>query len=120
MGNELLNLDTIHLHVTKGVIEFNGYDDIKQGAEKLLEQVSTVEVNDENIQTSKKMIATINQRVRELEDRRVSIKKDMLQPYNTFESQVKDIVSIVNQADDVERYEAKVIEERDIGAKRQA
>lgn len=119
MGNELLNLDTIHLHVTKGVIEFNGYDDIKQGAEKLLEQVSNVEVNDENIQTSKKMIATINKRVRELEDRRISIKKEMLEPYNTFESQVKDIVSIVKQADNVVRSQVKEIEERDREAKRQ-
>lgn len=118
MGNELLNLDTIHLHVTKGVIEFNGYDDIKQGAEKLLEQVSNVEVNDDNIKISKKMIATINKRVHELEDRRIGIKKEILEPYNTFESQVKDIVSIVKEADNIVRSQVKEIEERERETKR--
>src|SRR5699024_12332068 len=52
-------------------------------------------------------------------DRRISIKKEMLQPYNTFESQVKDIVSIVKQADNVVRSQVKEIEERDREAKRQ-
>src|SRR5699024_2853945 len=45
--------------------------------------------------------------------------KEMLEPYNTFESQVKDIVSIVKQADNVVRSQVKEIEERDREAKRQ-
>ena len=44
-------------------------------------QIKAVEVNEENIKESKKLLAAVNKRLKELEDKRISVKKMMLEPY---------------------------------------
>jgi hypothetical protein len=111
MENELLQVDIEAIHLTQGSIKFNDYDRIKMEAVQLAEQIKTVEVNEENVKQSKKLLAVVNKRLKQLEDARISIKKTMLEPYQLFEDQVKEIVSIVKEADVEVRSQVKYLEE---------
>jgi len=117
MTNELaFNLQQII--VKPGLIEFTEFDRLKSQALQLAENIGQVEVTEETIQFSKKMLAAVNTKIKELEAKRISIKKEMLEPYNTFESQVKEIVTIVKDADNLVRDQVRTLEERERDAKR--
>lgn len=111
MTTELMVFQDNQIVVEQGTVTFNGYERLKEEALRLSEQVSQLEVTDENVQVSKKLLAAVNKRVKEMEDRRISIKKEILQPYTEFETQVKEIVSIVKDADGVVRKQVKDLEE---------
>lgn len=113
MTNEVLNIDIHKIRVSPSIVEFNEYESLKQQAQELALNIEQVEVTEENIQVSKKMLAAVNKRVKEMEDKRVAIKKEILRPYHDFESQVKDIVSIVKTADDKVRQQVKALEEQE-------
>ena len=110
MQNELM-LNLQQIKVTQGSVEFGDYETIKHQAIKLADFIKTVEVNEDNLKESKKMLAAVNKRKKELEDERIRIKKVMLEPYQGFEAQVKDIVAIVDDANDVVRQQVKQLEE---------
>lgn len=112
MSTDLILFEENQIVVKQGTIEFNGFERLKEEALQLSEQIEKVEVTDENIQASKKMLAAVNKRVKEMENRRIAIKKDMLAPYEDFEKQVKEIVSIVKTADGTVRQQVKDLEER--------
>lgn len=111
----VLNADEIL--VTQGTITFHDFETLKLQALELAQEIATVEVNQENIKVSKKLLAEVNRRLKDLEDRRIRIKKVMLEPYVLFESQVKEIVGIVREADELVRQQVKDIEETERMAK---
>lgn len=113
MENEILKVDAEAIRLVQGSITFNDYERIKEEAEALAEQIKTVEVNDESIKHSKKLLAVVNKRLKELDDSRIAIKKTMLEPYQLFEDQVKEIVGIVKEADTVVREQVKELEEKE-------
>lgn len=118
MTNELMTIDTSQIIVRSGVIQFDDYERIRKEALDLAEQIEQVEVTEENTQVSKKMIAAVNRRVKELEAERIRIKKEMLRPYEDFEAQVKDIVSIVKDAENLVRDQVREMEEKERDEKR--
>ena len=79
----------------------------------LAQQIATVEVNESNIKESKKLLAAVNKKCKQLEDERIRIKKLMLEPYQGFENQVKEIVQTVKKADAFVREQVKQLEEMD-------
>ena len=110
--NELINIDEIGIvEFEVGKITFNAYERIKNKALNLSEYLKTVEVSEENIKESKKLIAEVNKDIKKLEDYRIKVKKEMLKPYNDFEVQVKEIVKIVKEADEYVRNQIKELEE---------
>lgn len=110
--NELINIDEIGIvEFEVGKITFNAYEHIKNKALNLSENLKTVEVSEENIKESKKLIAEVNKDIKKLEDYRIKVKKEMLKPYNDFEVQVKEIVKIVKEADEYVRSQIKELEE---------
>ena len=113
MENELLKVDIEGIQIVQGLVNFNDYQRIKKEAEALAEQIKTVEVNEENVKASKKLLAVVNKRLKELEDTRIGIKKTMLEPYQLFEEQVKEVVGIVKEADAEVREQVKLLEEFD-------
>lgn len=117
MSTEIMTLDDAQIVVKQGVVEFNGFVTLKGQAIQLSEQITQVEVTDENIQSSKKLLAAVNKRVKEIEDRRIAIKKELLEPYTEFESQVKEIVGIVKDADNIVRSQLKDLEEKERATK---
>lgn len=113
MDNEILELNTEQILVQQGAIEWNQYKDLKRQAEELAENILTVEVNEENIKHSKTLLAQVNKRCKELDDRRIKIKNVMMEPYKLFEAQVKEIVGIVKEADEVVRKQVRQLEEEE-------
>lgn len=95
------------------VINFSDYETLKSQAIELAQHINTVEVTEENIKTTKKMLASVNKSIKELNDRRIVIKKEILAPYEIFAEQIKEIESIVRDADTVVRNQVREIEERE-------
>ena len=120
MENEIMTNDQMttaiqQIQVIQGSVVFGGYDELRRQATDLANNIRTVEVTEDNVKISKKLLASVNKRLKELEDKRISIKKTMLEPYQEFEEQVKDIVGIVKDADGFVRDQVNELEgiERD-------
>lgn len=113
METELMKLNMEEIIIKQGFVEFPQFENLKEQALDLATNMKTVEVNEETIKDSKKLLAAVNKRVKELEDRRIKIKKFMLDPYTKFESQVKEIVNIVREADETLRQQVRDMEELD-------
>lgn len=113
MEKELIQLNMEQIIVKQGFVDFPQYEKLKQQALDLAANIETVEINEETIKSSKKLLATVNKRVKELEDRRIRIKKVLLEPYDGFEKQVKEIVGIVREADSTLRQQVKELEEQE-------
>ena len=65
-----IKLDVDQIVITPGSIVFNEYKAIKNQAQKLADQIVKVEVNDENLKQSKKLLAAVNKRLTELEEKK--------------------------------------------------
>jgi hypothetical protein len=115
-----LTIKTEQIKVIQGSIDFPEYENIKKEALQLAEHIQTIEVTDENLKQSKKLLAAVNKRLKELEDERIRIKRTMLEPYQIFEGQVKDIVGIVKEADKEVRQQVKDLEEMERQEKKDA
>lgn len=114
MEEELMPLDMQQqILVTIGKIDFPDYQDLKRQAQDLAEQIANVEVDEENVKQSKKLLAMVNKRCKEIDDRRIAIKKLMLEPYNSFEEQVKEVLAIVKEADEIVRQQVRALEEQE-------
>ena len=99
------------LKIQQGKILFPEQEELKTQAQEILDHLSKIEVTPENVADNKKLISTVNKAIKGLEDRRISIKKEMLEPYNEFEKQVKEIVGIVKEADSLVRTQIHELEE---------
>jgi len=110
MENELI---LQQIQMTQGSINFEGYEALKAEALDLAEIVSNIVVTDENIKESKKLMAAITKKVKEVDARRISIKKKMMEPYQDFEEKVKEILLIVNNSEDIVRNQIRELEEKE-------
>lgn len=95
---ELILNDDIETKVIQGSISFPMYEELKDQALRVAKFVSSIDVTEDTVKQSKKLLATVNKSVKALEDRRIAIKKELLEPYSEFEAQVKEIVTIVKDA----------------------
>lgn len=93
------------------IIVFNDYEKLLSEATLIAEKLNEMEVNEDNIKSQKKLLAKVNRSIKELNDRRIAIKKEILEPYATFEKQVKEIEAIIKEADERLRNQAREIEE---------
>jgi hypothetical protein len=104
--------------VQKGGIQFQGYEEMLAQATELAELIRTVEVDDDSLQSTKKLLAAVNKRVNELEAERIRIKKELLEPYLEFEAKIKTITSVVKESDNELRSKVRELEELERQAKR--
>lgn len=102
-----------------GEVQFYNYDEILQQAHQVAELVKSVEVDESSIQGTKKLLASVNKKVKELEDERIRIKKELLVPYMEFEKQIKSITSVVKESDNELRSKVRELEEIERQNKRQ-
>lgn len=77
-------------------LEFN-YEEIKQEVTEKVGLYKNLVYTDDQIKEAKADRAKLNNFVKVLEDKRKEIKKQCLQPYEEFERQIKEIVSVVNE-----------------------
>lgn len=118
MTKDILEIDIKQISVQQGKINFPIYEQLKESALQLAENIRSVEVTEENVKFSKQLLASVNKRIKEMEDERIAIKKQMLKPYELFEQQVKEIVTIVKDADAIVRDQIRDLEEIEREAKR--
>lgn len=102
---------TAKVDVTQGGIKFYGYEAMLEQARELAENIRSVEVDEESLQTTKKLLAEVNKRVDALEKERIRIKKELLVPYLDFEEQIKSITSVVKESDNELRGKVRELEE---------
>lgn len=108
-----LTINIGELVIIQGSILFPQYDLIKSQATNLANHLKQVEVNQDNLQKSKQLLAAVNKEVKKLHDERIKIKKTVMEPYDTFESQIKEITSIVKESDDLIRNQVRELEEQE-------
>lgn len=99
------------IKVTQGMVSFPAYETLKAQATQVAEIIRNTEVTEDTIKDAKKALAAANNAVKELEARRIAIKKELLIPYDEFETQVKEIVTIVKDADAEVRAQVRHLEE---------
>jgi hypothetical protein len=119
MNNELTVFGSqASVAVQKGGIQFQGYEEMLAQATELAELMKTVEVNEESIKASKKLLAEVNKRVDALEQERIRIKKELLEPYLDFEAKIKTITGVVKESDNELRGKVRELEELERQEKR--
>ena len=89
MENELMKENQMTTAIQKSMwfkdsVVFGAYEELKRQATHLAEQIRTVEVSEDNVKTVQKTFGICEQTMKELEDKRISIKKMMLEPYQEF------------------------------------
>lgn len=97
-------------------IDWN-FEELKKEITEKSEMYGSLVYTDENIKEAKADRAKLNKFIKVLEDKRKDVKKMMLEPYTQFESQVKELVSIIGEANDniasqVKAYTEKLREEK--------
>lgn len=108
----IMHIEESSIEVFQGGVTFHGYERLKGEALRLADQVATVRVSEENVAESKRLLAAVNKSVKQIEDRRIGIKREILEPYDMFEQQVKEIVAVVKEANDTVRVQLNVLEEQ--------
>ena len=94
-------------------IEFNEYATYKKKAMEVAAYIDSIVLTEDNVKEVKSTLADARKLVNALEDRRKAIKKEVMEPYKAFESQVKDITGIIDEADAKLRAQVRVMEERE-------
>lgn len=102
-----------------GAIDFPAYKKLLDDARQIAAFISSVEVTDDTVKASKKLLASVNKEVGKLESRRIEIKKALLEPYADFETQIKEITGTLKEADATVRSQVRELEERQREEKRQ-
>lgn len=78
-------------------IDWN-YEELKTEIQKKANDYMNLVYTADQIKDAKKDRAKLNKFVTALEDKRKEIKKQVMQPYTSFEKQEKELIGIVNQA----------------------
>jgi len=105
--------------VSLPVIRFDDYEKLKAQAEEIANFVSQVEVTEENVKEAKRLLAEINKSIGVLNRRRIDIKNHILAPYEEFNTKVKEIETIVKDADCLVRSQVREMEEAERANKEQ-
>lgn len=105
--------------VSLPVIRFDDYEKLKAQAEEIANFVSQVEVTEENVKEAKRLLAEINKSLGVLNRRRIDVKNYILAPYEAFNAKVKEIETIVKDADSLVRGQVREMEEAERAKKEQ-
>lgn len=77
------------------VIDFN-MDELKVALSDKLQKYKGLVYDDTQIATAKTDRATLNKFKKALDDKRIEIKKQLLEPYDSFETKIKEIITMVD------------------------
>lgn len=115
MKKEIANLplDNYLIKVHAGSLTLQGFDELREQAVLIADYVSHIEVTEENIKDSKKLVARIRKACNSLEDQRKAVRKKLLEPYEELVVKVRDINDIASEAEQLIRDQIKVLEEKE-------
>ena len=100
----------IDVRTENGLIVFDSYQQYKQRAIEARDYLLSLDVKPESEQECKKVVAAARKISEKLNQEKIRIKKQVLEPYNQFESQVKEIIGIITEGEDVARDKLHEIE----------
>ena len=81
----------------KHEIQFVGYDKTLEDVRRLVAEMEQQDVTEENIQTSKKLIASINKQIKELDKERLAVKREIMTPYDELNEKIQLLKSELNK-----------------------
>ena len=116
---ELVKVEDVKVDYRPGEIVFNGYEELLNQAEQIAAHLKMIEVTADNIKENKKILAKVNKSIKELNDRRIAIKKEINKPYDEFALKIKEIEKVVKSADEVVRFQVRQLEEEEREDKRE-
>lgn len=101
--------DSTEIRIENGLIRFDGYQMYKQRAEEARDFLMTLDVSPESEQECKRTVATARKISEQLNQEKIRLKKVVLEPYTAFENQVKEIIGIITEGENVARDKLKAI-----------
>lgn len=97
----------------KAPIAFPAFDYYRQQAVKMAEYINSIELTEDNVQSVKKDLASVRKVTDELSKRRIAIKKTILEDFDVFESEVRELSGIISEAENNLRSKVKDLEEKE-------
>lgn len=99
-----------------GVIGFN-FEEIKEVLKNGLEEYKNMEFTEDSKKEAKATVASLRKLKKSVNDKRLEVKKSFMVPYNTFESQVKELDALIDEPinlinNQIEEFERKRIAEK--------
>lgn len=101
-------------------IRFPSYEQYLQQASALGEYIRSTEVTPENIKEAKHILADSRKVTDRLNRKRIDIKNEILRGYKLFEEQVKEITTIVDDADQELRAKVRELDDQEREEKKAA
>lgn len=92
-------------------VNFPAYEEYKEKAEAIADYIRTMTVDEDNVKDTKETLAKARKLTDRLNRLRIDMRKELLQNYTVFESQVKEIICIVDEADAELRSKVREMEE---------
>lgn len=99
-----------------GTIDFN-FEDIKEALAAELEPYKNLVFTEETKTDAKKTVAELRKLKKQINDKRIEVKKLYMQPYTDFETKVKELDKLINEpitfiSEQIDAFEQKRIEEK--------
>ena len=99
-----------------GVIGFN-FEEIKEVLKNGLEEYKNMEFTEDSKKEAKATVASLRKLKKSVNDKRLEVKKSFMIPYNTFESQVKELDALIDEPinlinNQIEEFERKRIADK--------
>lgn len=104
--------DSIEVRYENGLIVFDDYETLKIRAQEARDYLMKLDVSQESEQECKRTVAAARKITDQLNQKKISVKKAVLEPYNDFETKVKEIMAIVTEGENMARDKLKVIDDQ--------
>lgn len=118
MNEITLNSKDVTYDVPK--VTFPSYGKYLARANDIAAQITAMEVSADNIQEAKGLLADARKVTDGLNRIRIDIKKEILSDYTTFESQVKDLCKVIDEADAQLRSKVRILDNKEREEKKAA
>jgi hypothetical protein len=101
-----------------GKISFN-FDEIKDNLSNMMEAYSDTQVTEETSIVAKKEVATLRKIKKALNDRRIEVQKEYIQPYEDFKTKVNELTGLIDKPIELIDKQVQAFEEKKKEEKKQ-
>lgn len=106
----------VQIERSNGAISFN-FEDIKEALAAELELYKNLVFTEDTKADAKKTVAELRKLKKQINDKRIEVKKLYMQPYTDFETKVKELDKLINEpitfiSEQIDAFEQKRIEEK--------
>ncbi|MGF7002442.1 hypothetical protein M2149_000818 [Lachnospiraceae bacterium PFB1-21] len=108
---------SLEVNQQQGVIDFN-FEELKKSLELKMAEYEGSVFTEENKDIAKKEVASLRALKKEVDAKRIEIKKQSMEPYNAFESKVKELTGIIDRPIELISRQIEEMEEKRITEKK--